>query len=68
MTRDPEIQNIKLSMCAFQNGTFDLFIIDGNTGEEICITGERKFTEVEHEFFLRLMPACVFTSYSREVK
>ena len=67
MAKSPETQTVKLSMCAFQNGTFDLFIIDGNTREEICITGERKFTEVEHDFFLRLMPACVFTSYSRKI-
>lgn len=59
------MSQIKLSMCSFQNGSFDLFITDAQTGEEVCITGDRTFTDEEHEFFCRLMPSCVFTTYNQ---
>ena len=46
------IQKITLSMCTYNDGKFELFIIDPQTGEEVCIDGERKFTDAEHDLSL----------------
>jgi hypothetical protein len=59
-------QRIKLSLCEFQDGTFELYIIDPATGEEVQIDGNRRFTDEQRAMFDRLMPACVFTTYERE--
>lgn len=62
------IARLKVSMCAFQNGEFSLYLIDADTNKEIQIEGKRTFTEEEHEFFNKLMPACVFTTYETDLK
>jgi hypothetical protein len=59
-------QRIRLSLCEFQDGTFELYIIDPSTREEIQIGGRRVFTDAQREMLFRLMPPCVFTTYERE--
>jgi hypothetical protein len=58
-------EKLKISLCEFQDGTFELYIIDGNTGEEVQIDGKRTFTDKQRALFERLMPPCVFTTYER---
>jgi hypothetical protein len=58
-------QKLTVSLCEFQDGTFELYIIDGNTREEIQIEGRRTFTDQQREMLLRLMPPCVWTTYER---
>ena len=58
-------QKLKVSLCEFKDGTFELYLIDPSTGEEVTITGTRKFTALERTFLERLMPPCVFTTYER---
>lgn len=54
---------LKISLCEFQDGTFELYLIDGDTREEIQIEGRRTFTEQQREMIARLMPGCVWTTY-----
>lgn len=60
-------QRIRVSLCEFQEGTFELYIIDPDTSEEVQISGERKFTDPQRAVLERLMPPCVWTTYQREV-
>lgn len=60
-------QLIKLSLCEFQDGTFELYVIDPSTHEEVQINGRQSFTEKQRDILFRLMPPCVFTTYERSV-
>lgn len=59
-------QKITLSVCAFQNGGFDVIIQDPTTGEEVTLSGEQKLDDQQFAMIDRLAPACVFTTYERE--
>lgn len=59
-------QKITLSLCEFQDGTFELYIKDPSTHEEIQIEGRRVFTDAQRDMIARLMPGCVWTTYERE--
>lgn len=56
---------LKISLCEFADGTFELYVIDDDTGDEVTISGARKFTDKEREILDRLMPSCVFTVYQQ---
>jgi hypothetical protein len=59
-------QRIRLSLCEFQDGTFELYIIDPATSEEVQIDGRREFSPPQRALLERLMPPCVWTTYERE--
>lgn len=65
---NPSGQRVTLSLCEFQDGTFELYIIDPKTRQEIQITGARAFTAHERDMIARLMPGCVFTTYEQVSK
>jgi hypothetical protein len=56
---------LKISLCEFQDGTFEIYVIDRETGEEVCVRGVQKFTDKERAILERLMPPCVFTNYDQ---
>ena len=56
---------IRISICTFQNGSFDVMFRDVATGREITFTGQRKLNEEEFEFADEIAPACVWTEYER---
>lgn len=58
-------QGVTLSLCRFVDGTFELYIIDPATKQEVQIEGRRVFTDEESALLDRLMPACVWTTYER---
>jgi hypothetical protein len=59
-------RTIKLSLCTFQNGTFDVMVKDGETDEEICFSGEKKLTDKELDMVNSIAPACVWTTYTTD--
>jgi hypothetical protein len=56
---------INLSLYTYQNGTFDVMVVDKATGEELRFSGEKKLTDQELEMVNRIAPACVWTGYVR---
>lgn len=56
-------QQIKLSLCEFQDGTFELYIEDVQGGGRIQLDGVSKLTPHQREVLERLMPSCVMTRY-----
>lgn len=54
---------IKLSVCTFENGDFDVIIIDAETHEEVTLSGNQKLNEDDSEIVNKLAPACVYTTY-----
>jgi len=54
---------LKISMCTYQDEHFELFLEGEEYGERLTISGDRKFTEEEFQFFQKYMPACVMTKY-----
>lgn len=59
-------KTIKLSLCTFQNGTFDFMVMDAETGEEICFSGKKKLTDKELDLINGIAPACVWTTYTTD--
>lgn len=53
---------MKISVCTYQSGDFDVMIKDAS-GNEVCLSGHQEITEEEFEVVNRLAPACVFTKY-----
>lgn len=58
-------QILAISLCRYQNGSFDLFIGDPEGDGAICISGTQEFTAAEIDFADRVMPACVMTNYAQ---
>jgi hypothetical protein len=58
-----ETPALKLSVCTYQNDNFDVMIIDGQSGEEIILSGTQQVSPEDFEILSRLAPACVWTSY-----
>lgn len=56
---------MKISVCPFVDGTFDVIIIDGD-GREVTLSGQQKLSEEEFDIVNRLAPACVFTTYTMD--
>lgn len=56
---------IDISICLFQNGTFDVIFRDRSTHDEITLSGSHKLTDEQKEFAYRVAPACVYTKYLR---
>jgi len=54
---------LKISVCTFQGGDFDVMLIDKETGEEVCFSGNQKITDEQLDIVNRLAPACVWTTY-----
>ena len=54
---------LTISVCTYQSGDFDLMLIDKETGEEVCFSGNQKITDEQLDIVERLAPACVWTTY-----
>jgi hypothetical protein len=63
-----KIQKLSISVCTFQNGSFDVILSDPDTGEEVTLSGEQKLDEEQFNFVNDKAPACVMTTYTREAK
>jgi hypothetical protein len=55
--------HLKISVCTYNDGQFDVMIRDGDTGEELILSGNQKVDEESFELISKLAPACVWTSY-----
>lgn len=55
-----------MSMCEFQDGTYEFYLQDRETGEEVCLSGNRKLTDEERRVLEKIAPPCVFARYTRE--
>lgn len=58
-----KIPVLSISVCSYQNGDFDVILQDGNTGEEVTLSGHQTLTNDQLELTYRLAPACVMTRY-----
>ena len=56
---------IEISICPFNNGTFDVMFRDKATGKELVFSGTRKLTDEELGFVAEIAPPCVWTEYER---
>lgn len=56
---------MKISVCTYQSGDFDVIIKDEND-REVTLSGCQKLTDEEFELVNALAPACVFTRYTTE--
>lgn len=54
---------LTISVCTFQSGDFDVMLIDEETGEQVCFSGNQKITDEQLDIVNRLAPACVWTTY-----
>ena len=57
-----------ISVCPFQDGTFDVIIQDPDTFEEVTLSGQQKLSDEEMELLTRLAPSCIWTTYTTEQK
>ncbi len=58
-------KEIAISICTFNDGTFDVMIQDPETSREITLSGAQEINQEDHSFILEIAPACVWTKYSR---
>ena len=56
--------NLKISVCPFQDGHFDVMLIDADTGEKVTLSGSQKLNDEELAIVTKLAPSCVWTIYS----
>lgn len=54
---------LTISVCTYQSGDFDVMLIDKETKEEVCFSGNQKITDKQLDIVNRLAPACVWTTY-----
>lgn len=54
---------LTISVCTYQSGDFDVMLIDEETKEEVCFSGNQKITDEQLDIVNRLAPACVWTTY-----
>lgn len=55
--------DLKLSVCSFMNGDFDVMIKDPETGQELTLSGHQKISDEDLDLVNKLAPACVWTNY-----
>lgn len=55
--------NLKISVCPFQSGEFDVILIDADTGEQVTLSGNQKLSDEELAIVTKLAPSCVWTTY-----
>ena len=55
--------NLKISVCPFQNGDFDVTLIDADTGEQVTLSGNQKLSDADFAVIEKLAPPCVYTTY-----
>lgn len=56
---------LTMSICTFNNGTFDVIFRDKATGEEVTFSGKQEVKGKQFDFINRIAPACVWTDYQR---
>ena len=56
-------QTMKISVCPFVGGDFDVMIRDEKTGEEVTLSGKQALTDAQVKLLTRLVPSCVWTEY-----
>lgn len=54
---------MKISVCPYVNGDFEVMIIDDETGYEVCLSGSQEISSEDLDILTKLAPACVWTSY-----
>jgi hypothetical protein len=57
--------DINISICTYNNGTFDVMFVNRETKEELCFSGKKKLTEEEFDLANKIAPACVWTRYKQ---
>ena len=60
-------QAIEMSVCTYNDGTFDVILRDADTKEEVTLSGKQQLTPEEQELVCDLAPPCVYSRYAREV-
>ena len=61
------MNDMLISVCPFNNGEFDVILIDRETGDEVTLSGHQKLSEEEFAIVNKLAPSCVFTRYKQVV-
>ncbi len=55
-----------MSICLFNDNSFEITFRDKETFKEIIFTGDKKCNREEIEFANRIAPACVYTYYTED--
>ncbi len=61
MANIKDLKHFKFSICTFNNGEFDIMILDPETLQEIIFSGKKELSEEELQMTLDIAPACVWT-------
>lgn len=54
-----------MSICTYNDGLFEVMIVDEETRQEIRLEGNRKLTDEEFDLIQKVAPACVWTPYQQ---
>lgn len=54
---------MKISICTYLNGNFEVMLIDDDTGYEVMLSGSQELSQEDFDTLNKLAPACVWTSY-----
>lgn len=55
--------HMKISICSYQSGDFEVMLRDPESGEEVMLCGNQELTPDEFDLINKLAPACVWTNY-----
>lgn len=55
---------IDLSFCLYNNGTFDVIVVD-ESGTEVVLSGEHEWSQESMHILVDIAPPCVYTTYER---
>jgi len=56
---------LSISICTFDDGTFDVIFRNKKTGEELTFSGAQKLSPKKFDFANQIAPACVWTDYQK---
>jgi hypothetical protein len=59
-------EKYEISICTFNDGLFQVIIKDENLNE-VTLEGKQKLNEEDFNFVNEFAPACVFTTYKRDL-
>lgn len=54
-----------MSICTYEDGLFQVMVIDDETGDEIQLEGTMDLTSEEFDMVTKLFPPCVWTQYQQ---
>ena len=61
------MQRMKISICTYEDGEFEVILKDEND-REVTLCGNQVLSAEEFGLVNKLAPACVFTRYERETR